>query len=455
MQDKKNETTDNYEVKLHPVIGIKPGIYLTVLYSVIILLVLFLLFFYPGLKNPSAVLLVKTEPQGAAIRLNGAYMGVSGEKIRITGGMYSIEAVMSGFEAESAVHQIPGRVLFSLFFPKHYQVEFTLKTRDPQAVLAEAAQEFAAWSFMGEPTVAWQIPLVLSESAYRMGYYKNAEAGHILTAASRFAVTRAALRDLSRAKILLDNGGLSPCAGLIGSVSGILSFLSQNTGSAQWLSAVLPPESSSIIRGSAWHSNDNSPEQVIIPVSGDVRRTAISGLSFMEIPAGNLIKNNNTQTINSFLICEEPVPKSLYEVFLNENRVWKDEYINYYDDEIYIPQSEINDADIITGISWHSANAFCLWLTERLPAGMQAKLPMEIEWEYAAMFNISGKEDSALWEWCADPYAPIQFITASAAAVQAVGSPEKSLRGRLSARASLPPDLSSPFVTLRPVITVR
>jgi formylglycine-generating enzyme required for sulfatase activity len=175
----------------------------------------------------------------------------------------------------------------------------------------------------------------------------------------------------------------------------------------------------------------------------------LSGLSFAAIPAGSLTSNNN-KTINEFLICEEPIPLSLYDFFLNENQKWKDEYINYYEEEISVPLSDVYTG-IITGISWYSANAFCGWLTERLPAGMQARLPAEMEWEYAAMFGINNTENQ-IWEWCADPYTPIQFINAPAAAIEAVGSPQRSLRGK-NTRASLPPGFSSPFVTLRPVIT--
>jgi len=462
MREKQDETDD--AVKLEAVLGIKPGVYLTVLYSVILLLIFFFLFVFPGIRNPSAVLFVKTEPAGAAVRLNDVYMGVSGKGIPIRSGKYTIEVVMNGFTAESAVHEIPGRVFFSLFFPRRYYVEFTLKTRDPAAVFAQAAAEFAQWSFGGEPTLSWQIPLTLSEGAYRIGSSKNTEITEILTASSRFAVTRAGLRDLSRAKLILDNNGLSPCApSLVGSISDILVFLSDNHGSAEWLSGLLPPESASLVKNSNWYKNETSFQSVIIPVhSGNTaRRVEAAGLTFLEIPAGTMT-GGKERSITGFLISENPVSRSLFETFLDENPKWKEEYTDYYMDEISVINTEIYSSDIITGISWYAAQEFCRWLSKRLPSsmtGMEARLPLEIEWEYAAMFGIKSMENP-VWEWCADPFAPLSFIAASADAVETAGSPERSLRGRPSisvetTRASLPPEFSSPFVTLRPVISQK
>jgi hypothetical protein len=457
MREKQPETDD--KVKLKPIFDIKPGVYLTVLYMVILLLVFFLFFVNPGIKKPSAALLVKTEPAGAAIRLNGVYMGISGESIPVQGGKYLIEAVMPGFETQSTSVEIPGRIFFSLFFPRCFNVEFTLKTNDPSAVFAQSAADFAAWTFGGEPTSIWQIPLSLSEGAYRIGPVKTAETEEILTAASRFAVTRAALRDLSRAKILLDNGGLSPSpAGLVSSISDILVFLSENQGSAQWLSALLQTESASIVRSSNWLKNDSVYEAVIIPTAGGntTRRINISGMTFIDIPEGTVIGNREGAGLKNFLICEDHVPRSLFEIFLNENPQWMNEYTDYYVEEISVVPSEIFNREIITGITWYAADAFCQWFTKRLPpsySGYEARLPAEIEWEYAAMFAIKSMEDP-IWEWCADSFAPLQFITAPQ---NAVSSPERTLRGRPSVtaeetRASLPPELSSPFVTFRPVI---
>jgi len=450
MREKQPEINDN--VKLPHFLGIRPGVYLTVLYSIILLLIFFFLLVFPGLKKPGAVLSVKTEPAGAAIRIDGVYMGTSGKKIAVPKGVRVIEVVLPGFNTESIVQEIPGRIFGSLFFPLRKTIDFTLKTDDPVTAFSIAAAGFAAWTFGGEPTESWQIPLSLSEGAYRIGVRSNSQTNEILKAVSRFTVTRAALRDLLRAKILLDNGGNSPSpAGIVSSISDILQFLSDNPGSAQWLSSLLPPESASIVRASTWNNTENTVLSAKEGVHVN-RRFELSGLVFTGIQ-----KNKE----KSFLISENPVPYSLFQTFLTENPEWKNGYTDYFNDEISINSQEMYNNDTITGVSWYAADAFCRWLSKRLPASMsemEIRLPTEAEWD-AAKTSVKSMEASG-WEWCADPYAPLTFISASQWAIEVAGSPERSLRGRPSlsspdTRASLPPELSSPFVTFRLVIAEK
>ena len=480
---KQDENED--QIKLKPFMGMRPGVYLTILYSLIIIAVIFFLLLLPGIRNPVAALIVKTEPAGAAIRVNDVYMGLSGEKIIVPKGEHTITAVMPGFESESAVHQIQGSVFGSLFFPKKYNVEFTLKTSDPAGAFALYAAEYAAWSFGGDPSPAWQVPMSLSEGAYRLGREQltdnKAKFEQILLAASRFTVTRTGLRDLIRAKILLDGYGNSPSPiTLIGSISDALVFLSENAGSAAWLNFLLTGEAASSLESSEWVRKEFFTQTEFTPVSGGAlgaplpvqARLNLSGQYFTGLSGGKLQTrgagsafrpSGKNVLINSFYVSENPVSRSLFEEFLEANPEWSEHLTDYEQKEIAVNPIETYGGNVITGVTWYAAGAFCKWLTKRLPssmAGMEVRLPTEYEWEYAAL-NIGNMQNPG-WEWCLDPFAPLQFINADDGAIQTVGSPERSLRGRppgnpasSEMRASLPPDLSSPFVTFRAVIAAK
>jgi hypothetical protein len=431
MRQKQSETGDI--VKLEPIMGIRPGVYLCVLYSFILLVIIFLFLVLPGLKNPGAELVLITEPQGAALRVDGVYMGIAKDKIFVSKGVHLLEAVLPGFENESVTLEIPGRIFGSLFFPRRQKVEFTFKTGDSTVAFAQAAADFAAWSFAGEPTATWQIPLSLSEGAYRTGQIVGdpSAAAQILTAAARFTVTRAALRDIVRAKMLLDNKGLSPSpAGIYGSVSDILVFLSENPGSAGWLFGLLPAEAAAQVKASGWYKKEtDSLADTAVPSlqrRSLARRLDLAGLSFIGV--------------SNIMISDYPVPQAVFAAFLNEN-----------------PEFAVSGDGQENNASWYAASEFCRRLTSRLPASMaemEVRLPTEAELEYAAATGLINL--GAGWEWCTDPFAPLQFIKAPANAVKAVGSPERSLRSATDlSRASLPPDFSSPFVSFRPVIAEK
>ncbi|MDR0464153.1 MAG: formylglycine-generating enzyme family protein, partial [Treponema sp.] len=353
---------------------------------------------------------------------------------------------------QSAAVEIPGRVFGTRFFPRLCKLEYTLQTAEQShqgvtAAFALYAADFTSWTFAGEPTVAWQVPMSLSEGAYRVGPYANEakeELNEILKAASCFVVTKAALRDLIRAKVLMDNKGNAPSPlTLVRSISDALVFFSENREGAAAMFELLPRETVRKIKDSAWYKEIDA--QIPLQIENPARRQNFSGLNFI----GPNIFNGNT-----FLISETPVSRSLFENFLNENPEYQEHKTDYFPDEVAnLPEI---DRNAVTGITWFAAEAFCKWLSLRLPpimSGNTIRLPTEDEWFWAS--NHISNTQGSVWEWCANPYAPIN-IKASPKAIEAVGSPERSLR-RLNSndskeRASLPPDLSSPFVTFRLVI---
>ncbi|MDR0655994.1 MAG: PEGA domain-containing protein, partial [Treponema sp.] len=235
-------------VHLKPILGIKPGRYLAFLYLVIILVILFFLILFPGLYRPGSLVIVESEPGGAAFRVDGVYIDTSPCKVFINRGDHHLEAVLPGFDSWESEMEIPGRLLFSLFFPRRISVKAELSSPDPFEAFAETAAAYAAWTFGGEPTLSWQIPLSLSEGAYRIGpafvaatASSDSSAEGILHAAARFAVTRAGFRDLVRARCLIDNGGISSSPlSLSRSAEKVLDYLCENPEALSLFAALLP-----------------------------------------------------------------------------------------------------------------------------------------------------------------------------------------------------------------------
>ncbi|MDR1218924.1 MAG: SUMF1/EgtB/PvdO family nonheme iron enzyme [Treponema sp.] len=461
------------QAHLKPLFGVRPGVYLAGLYGLVIVIALFFVLLYPGLKNPGGLLIVSTEPEGAAIWVDGVYQAAAPATIFVPQGKRRICISLPSFTGWQDEIDVTGRAFASLLFPKKTLITATLEAPDPAAVLDQGAAEYAAWSFAGEPTAIYQIPLSLSEAAYRAAFAARGNAAALsamnetLEAASRFASTTAGARDLIRSKYLIDNGGLSPSPlAVVSSAQGMLSFLSKNPDSATALASLVPPELMSVIVDSTWYKKQTADGNAAKPAmveTAPAETAAVNGTLFYTIPKGTLSQGNRVFIIEEFSVAAAEVSPALWEDFLAANPEWKKEngaglVSQGFATEDYLEYGMIGESSV-TSVSWYAAKAYCAWLSTFLEdANHEIRLPYEREWEYAAVNDlISATQPAAVW--CEDHFAPLNAISAKSESIAAAGSPERSVRGgkymKPESRGSLPPDFCAPFVSFRPVIAKK
>ncbi|MDR0909777.1 MAG: PEGA domain-containing protein [Spirochaetaceae bacterium] len=218
------------EVRLKPILGLRPGVYLFGFYCFLFVLLLFFVLVCPGLVQSGNYLSCNSEPAGAAVRIDDVYRGTTPCEFFVAKGEHSIEFVLPGFNTEALPVVVEPVVFASVFRPKKLAVEASLKTDDPVGVFTLAAKEYAQWSQAGEPTAAWHVPMVLSEGAARLVPWATepsvrAALNDVLEEALLYAASNYALQDAVQAKALLDNGFAPTSLGIMQSLAGFVDML--------------------------------------------------------------------------------------------------------------------------------------------------------------------------------------------------------------------------------------
>ena len=154
------------EVRLKPLFGVAPGRYLTVMYALGSAAILFLLLLYPGIRNPGAVYRIDSDPPGSAISIDGVYRASTPATIFLPAGKRVVTVDHPFFISREQSVKVPSRFFGTLFYTRESRLTVSLEVNaSAGSILAHGMKEFSWWAMAGQPSEAYQIPMVLSESA--------------------------------------------------------------------------------------------------------------------------------------------------------------------------------------------------------------------------------------------------------------------------------------------------
>jgi iron(II)-dependent oxidoreductase len=541
-------------VELKPILGVRPGIYLTVIYGLILVLVVFFVLFYPGLRNRGSYISIDVRPGYATVKVDGVFAGTAPSTIFVKNGSRKIEVGKAFFSTVTKNLVVHGRVFATLFVPSRQRVTVDLSIMDLKGLVEHAVDDFSrnpsvpqivsdtAWAAYGKTSYNLEdLTTGLYDFVDNCMYFMNPA----LDISSTTTTAEKQLVELLRAGTRISSFGtfLTP-SNFISFVNKSIQIKEKYENSPSWLLLALSREHGKSLTSSNWllghfaaYRNDLSryyqPNLYYTPGgAGGGAVAIIGGVRFRSIPPGTIVmgKDDNLEALGKSIDLLLPHPVSITPFYLSETEVTNRQYKLFLDDTpkwrhanlaMLVQVGLVSDGYLsdwlndlppagkedmpLTTVSYDAASAYCEWLTQAMHAqfpGMIARLPAEVEWEWAArgglrgmpyplgekpgnsVFFTSGTTGPSragssepngyglrdmmgnVWEWCGDSFAASDYLlssldprrnTALIAAHPVVN--DKAVRGgawnnqkdviKVYTRGSQPRDWCSPFLGFR------
>lgn len=445
-KDKMDNTKENtpedmpVTVTLPSPFGLRPGIYLSVLYGILLLLLFLFIFFLPGLRNPGERVTIRSIPSGAAVFINDHYYGTSPLEAHVSKGEAQIRLEKSGYHFEDREIQLGNRLFASRFFPKQREIVVDYSDFDVEKRFAELFKEVSAYSLVDTYLENYQAPPLISNLAQEMveiGTMAETAMYDKLFMLTPLLGNPTIFQDLYNGYTIIRGDGFSEKSDEESpdqDVSELIANLADASGLSRdhiRLAAGIDDKGSEVREGEQhmpWEKatalqspSRFQPDQLSGPFSfGDIQFIPLQG---GEISIGDALQG---EQIESCYIADREITVGLYRDFLEESPEWREEnketliskgladkeYLSHWAAGEWAAGNDggsgsesgsgtAADTTPISGISYYAAEAFCVWLDAKLSAAnllpspatlgegeeWRVRLPSEAEWELARLRN--------------------------------------------------------------------
>ncbi|AJA89886.1 hypothetical protein OY14_00160 [Borreliella chilensis] len=380
-----------FEVKLKPVLGITPKVYVLLTTIILLLSLISILIIIPKFKNPGAYLKINSNIANTYIYLNEKYIGRTplNKYINTTEGI--LKAKRIGFKTYEQNIKIRNK------FFGNYNLQINLELSDPEKIIKQRQKELSIMVKIKNTNENTKLipvfSLVSSELKEHPKYIKKFLKDSIpyLNSIEMFKdfldsykTVYSIDRNNSNQKIwdsLKTNFNLEERAifWFLENLDKDLKILTENEPWVKTLTKNLDNENIQLI-------SKNEKINIKLPGFKKINSNKIEKIQNYELDSKN-ISLKSTYIIKEFLMQEQNVTKYEYQDFLKENPKWalnnKENLIReQLVDENYLKNfNQMGLSEAITGVSYFSALEYANWYSKKLPNGFKARLPISQEWE--------------------------------------------------------------------------
>ncbi|WP_215536181.1 SUMF1/EgtB/PvdO family nonheme iron enzyme [Borreliella bavariensis] len=388
----ENSNIDLFEVKLKPILGIVPKVYVFLTTIILLLSLVSLLIIIPKFKNPGAYLKINSNIENTYIYLNEKYIGRTplNKYINITEGI--LKAKRMGFKTYEQNIKIHNKFFGS------YNLQINLELIDPEKIIEQRQKELSIMVKIKNTNENTKLipvfSLISSELKEHPEYIKKflkdsipylnsiemfkdfLDSYKVVYSIDQSNSNQEEIWNSLKTNFNLENRAIF---WFLENLDKDLKILTKNKPWIKKLTKTLDNENIQLI-------SKNEKINIKLPRFKKINSNKIEKVQNYELDSKN-ISLKSTYSIKEFLIQEQNVTKYEYQDFLKENPKWtlnnKENLIKeQLVDENYLKNfNQIGLNEAITGISYFSAMEYANWYSKKLPKGFKARLPISQEWE--------------------------------------------------------------------------
>ena len=418
---RKKQLPEVEPVKLKPFHGIRPGIYILIIWALIILLLAFVLFVLPGLVSNTSYVTFDEPVVGSGVYEDGIYLGSATDGVyKTTGGNHKYTFTYEGEEYGEVESKVKRKVFFTLFSHKPQLIvpERSYNDEVKEKVVSAFIRDVTSYSAVISAPDTFHYPPIFSAFASNSVEMSIKDVRDAWLLALSHISSSSLYEDYEVGKEILLK-------------SGILFETEESKELEYYIEALFNGEK--VILEKSMENN------ILLPTK--------DGDFFHYEPTIVEMGYSTTLTVESAK--EAPVKVEVYEfsiarnlvtehdwaLFVEENPKWSKDNLETLVEEGLVDSNYlkgitlspyINSIRPIRNISYYAASAYVEWKSGK--DGVIYHIPTEKEW-YTASFSTKDKEYvtslvyvennpttptamlGLLWEFTSTPFIPLSRIT--------------------------------------------